>query len=99
MEVMLVLVTYDVNTQDAAGRKRLAKIAKQCLNWGQRVQNSVFECLVDPAQCRTLKGNLLQIMDEKKDSLRLYYLGNSYQAKVEHFGAKTSYEPEGVLMV
>lgn len=96
---MLVLVTYDVNTQDAAGRKRLAKISKQCVNFGQRVQNSVFECLVDPAQCRTLKGNLLKIMDDEKDSLRLYYLGSSYQAKIEHFGAKTSYEPEGILMV
>jgi CRISPR-associated protein Cas2 len=99
VEVMLVLVTYDVNTEDAAGRRRLSKIAKQCVNFGQRVQNSVFECLVDPAQCRTLKGNLLKIMDEEKDSLRFYYLGNSYQTKIEHFGAKTSYEPEGILMV
>ena len=96
---MLILVTYDVNTQDAAGRKRLAKVAKQCVNFGQRVQNSVFECLVDPAQCRTLKGNLLKIMDEEKDSLRLYYLGDRYQAKMEHFGAKAGYEPEGTLMV
>lgn len=96
---MLVLVTYDVNTEDAAGRRRLSKIAKQCVNFGQRVQNSVFECLVDPAQCRTLKGNLLKIMDEEKDSLRFYYLGSSYQTKIEHFGAKTSYEPEGILMV
>ncbi|HWS41586.1 MAG TPA: CRISPR-associated endonuclease Cas2 [Pseudoflavonifractor sp.] len=96
---MLVLVTYDVNTEDAARRRRLSKIAKQCVNFGQRVQNSVFECLVDPAQCRTLKGNLLKIMDEEKDSLRFYYLGSSYQTKIEHFGAKTSYEPEGILMV
>lgn len=96
---MLVLVTYDVNTEDAAGRRRLSKIAKQCVNFGQRVQNSVFECLVDPAQCRTLKGTLLKIMDEEKDSLRFYYLGSSYQTKIEHFGAKTSYEPEGILMV
>ena len=66
---MLVLVTYDVNTQDAAGRKRLSRIAKQCVNFGQRVQNSVFECLVNPAQYRTLKGNLLKIMDEERDSL------------------------------
>ena len=96
---MLVLVTYDVNTQDAAGRKRLSRIAKQCVNFGQRVQNSVFECLVDPAQYRTLKGNLLKIMDEERDSLRFYSLGSSYQTKIEHFGVKAGYEPEGILMV
>ncbi len=96
---MLVLVTYDVNTGDAAGRKRLSKIAKQCVNFGQRVQTSVFECLVDPAQCRTLKGNFLNIMDAEKDSLRFYYLGSSYQTKIEHFGTKISYEPEGILIV
>ena len=96
---MLVLITYDVNTEDAAGRKRLRQIAKQCVNYGQRVQNSVFECLLDASQCRMLQSRLLALMDEKKDSLRFYYLGNKYQAKIEHFGAKQSYEPEGVLMV
>ncbi len=96
---MLVLITYDVNTEDAAGRKRLRQIAKQCVNYGQRVQNSVFECLLDAGQCRMLQSRLLALMDEKKDSLRFYYLGNKYQAKIEHFGAKQSYEPEGVLMV
>ena len=96
---MLVLITYDVNTEDAAGRKRLRQIAKQCVNYGQRVQNSVFECLLDAAQCRVLQAKLCTIMDEKKDSLRFYYLGNKYQTKVEHFGAKPGYEPEGVLMV
>ena len=96
---MLVLITYDVNTEDAAGRKRLRQIAKQCVNYGQRVQNSVFECLLDAAQCRALQAKLCSLMDEEKDSLRFYYLGNKYQTKVEHFGANPGYEPEGVLMV
>lgn len=96
---MMVLITYDVNTEDAKGRKRLRQIAKQCVNYGQRVQNSVFECVLDAAQCKTLQNKLLKIMDEEKDSLRFYYLGNHYQTKIEHFGAKQTYEPEGILMV
>ena len=95
----MVLITYDVNTEDAAGRKRLRQIAKQCGNYGQRVQNSVFECVLDAAQCRALQHKLRSIMDQEKDSLRFYYLGNRYQTKIEHFGAKPSYEPEGVLMI
>ena len=96
---MLVLITYDVNTEDAAGRKRLRQIAKQCVNYGQRVQNSVFECLLDAAQCRMLQAKLCKIMDLKKDSLRFYYLGNRYENKIEHFGVKVSYAPEDVLML
>ncbi len=96
---MLVVITYDVSTESAAGRKRLRQIAKQCINYGQRVQNSVFECLLDAAQCRILKEKLLGIMDEKQDSIRFYYLGNHYETKVEHFGAKASYDPQDVLMV
>ncbi len=96
---MLVLITYDVNTEDAAGKKRLRKIAKQCVNYGQRVQNSVFECLLDAGQCRLLQAKLIEIMDESRDSLRFYYLGNKYQTKIEHFGVKDSYDPEGTLMV
>lgn len=96
---MMVLITYDVNTGDAAGRKRLRRIAKECVNYGQRVQNSVFECVLDAAQYRQLQHSLLQIMDETKDSLRFYCLGNKYRAKIEHFGAKPGYEAEGVLMV
>ncbi len=96
---MMVLITYDVNTEDAAGKKRLRKIAKQCVNYGQRVQNSVFECVVDAAQCKQLQHSLLSIIDIEKDSLRFYYLGSRYKTKVEHFGAKPSYEPEGVLML
>lgn len=96
---MLVLITYDVCTTDAAGRKRLRKIAKECVNYGQRVQNSVFECILDAAQLKQLQHNLLGLIDEDQDSLRFYYLGNKYQTKVEHFGAKQSYEADGVLMV
>ena len=96
---MMVLITYDVNTETAAGRKRLRKIAKQCVNYGQRVQNSVFECVLDAAQCKQLQHKLLGIMDESLDSLRFYYLGNQYQTKIEHFGAKATYEAEGFLSV
>ena len=83
---MLVLITYDVNTETAAGKARLRKVAKQCVNYGRRVQNSVFECILDSAQCVTLKAALANIIDEKTDSLRFYYLGNKYKTKVEHVG-------------
>ena len=96
---MMVLITYDVNTGDAKGRKRLRQIAKQCVNYGQRVQNSVFECVLDAAQCKQLQQKLLALMDPESDSLRFYYLGNHYQTKIEHFGSKASYEAEGTLMV
>ncbi len=99
MIYLLVLITYDVNTEDAAGRKRLRQIARQCVNYGQRVQNSVFECLLDPAQCRSLQAKLCKIMDTEKDSLRFYYLGSHYENKIEHFGAKPSYSPEVFLML
>ena len=96
---MLVVITYDVNTTEASGRKRLRQIAKQCVNYGQRVQNSVFECLLDAAQCKKLQAKLLEIMDESCDSLRFYYLGERYQTKVEHFGAKQGYAKDDVWMV
>ena len=96
---MLVLITYDVNTEDAGGQKRLRKIAKSCQNYGQRVQNSVFECLLDSAQCKKLQYELLDLMDKSKDSLRFYYLGNRYQTKIEHFGAKQGYDPQGALII
>lgn len=83
---MLVLITYDVNTETAAGKTRLRKVAKQCVNYGRRVQNSVFECILDNAQCVRLKALLSEIIDEKVDSLRFYYLGNNYKTKVEHLG-------------
>lgn len=96
---MLVLITYDVNTQDAPGRRRLRQVAKECVNYGQRVQNSVFECVLDAAQCKRVQHTLLSLIDEGKDSLRFYYLGNHYQTKVEHYGAHPGYDAEGVLMV
>lgn len=83
---MLVLITYDVNTETNAGKTRLRKVAKQCVNYGRRVQNSVFECMLDQAQCMVLKSILKDLIDPKVDSLRFYYLGNSYKTKVEHFG-------------
>ncbi len=96
---MLVLITYDVNTETAAGRKRLRKIAKQCVNYGQRVQCSVFECLLDAAQLVTLKATLLELMDPETDSLRFYHLGNQYEKKIEHYGRKDSYRPEEALIL
>ena len=96
---MLVLITYDVSTQDGGGKRRLRKVAKECVNYGQRVQNSVFECILDPSQVLILKDKLLSIIDTEEDSLRFYYLGNNYANKVEHFGVKSGYEAEGVLMV
>lgn len=97
--IILVLITYDVSTQDAAGRKRLRKVAKECVNYGQRVQNSVFECILDSSQLLVLKDKLTSMINDKEDSLRFYYLGNKYQTKVEHFGIKASYEAEGTLLI
>ena len=96
---MLVLITYDVNTEDAAGRKRLRQIAKQCVNFGQRVQCSVVECLLEPAQCKKLQAQLCAIMDAEKDSLRFYYLGSHYDKKIEHFGCKHTYLPNEPLIL
>ena len=95
---MLVLITYDVNTETREGKKRLRKVAKQCVNYGQRVQNSVFECVMDAAKCRQVKAILEDIIDKEKDSLRLYYLGNNYKSKVEHIGIKESFDVEGTLI-
>lgn len=96
---MLVLVTYDVNTETKEGRRRLRRVAKACENLGQRVQNSVFECLVDPAQWARLRSRLLKEIDPELDSLRFYFLGKNWQRRVEHVGSKPSYDPEGVLIV
>lgn len=85
---MLVLVTYDIDITDKAGARRLRKVAKQCVNYGTRVQNSVFECYVDAAQYAILKHALLEIMDQKTDSIRFYSLGNKYAGKVEHYGVQ-----------
>ncbi|MDL2317430.1 CRISPR-associated endonuclease Cas2 [Desulfovibrio sp. OttesenSCG-928-A18] len=96
---MMVLVSYDVNTEDTAGRRRLRHIARHCENWGQRVQFSVFECLVDPAQWTGLRACLIKSMDKDKDSLRFYFLGANWRKRVEHVGAKAAYDPEGPLIL
>jgi CRISPR-associated protein Cas2 len=95
----MVLVTYDVNTVSVQGRKRLRRVAKVCVNHGQRVQNSVFECLVDWAQWTTLRARLEAEIEPEKDSLRYYFLGDNWQRRVEHVGAKPTYDPEGPLVV
>lgn len=96
---MMVVITYDVNTSDAAGARRLRRVAKVCVNYGQRVQNSVFECVGDAATIEKVKRQLLGIIDPKRDSLRFYRLGNSYMGKIEQYGAKKSYEAEGFLAI
>ncbi len=96
---MLILVTYDVNTTTAAGKRRLRMVAKKCVAHGTRVQNSVFECTLDNAQFKLLRHELEQAIDPASDSLRFYTLGNNYQSKVTHIGAKETYEMEGNLIL
>lgn len=96
---MMVLVTYDVATSDAAGRKRLKRVAKTCLNFGQRVQNSVFECLVTPDQWTKLRHQLVREIDDERDSLRFYFLGSEYKRRVEHVGAKPTTDLDDALIV
>ena len=96
---MLVLITYDVNTQTALGRKRLRQVAKQCVNYGQRVQNSVFECILDAEKCREVQHKLEKIIDKDTDSLRFYNLGNNYKNKVVHIGVNDSFDVEGTLII
>ena len=96
---MLVLITYDVNTETPAGKSRLRKVAKQCVNYGRRVQNSVFECVLDSAQCVQLKAILSDIIDVEKDSLRFYYLGKSYKNKVEHLGVERGIAADDILIL
>ncbi len=96
---MMTLVSYDVSTVDKAGRTRLRKVAKACQNYGQRVQNSVFEIDVDYGTFLKLKDTLTELIDPAQDSLRIYYLGNNWKHRVEHIGAKETYDPEGALIV
>lgn len=95
---MMVLITYDVNTETKEGKKRLNKVAKQCVNYGVRVQNSVFECVMDAAKCREVKQKLMTIIDTKKDSLRFYYLGDNYKTKIEHIGSKDTIKVDEPLI-
>ncbi len=96
---MMVLISYDVSTSDNKGKSRLRKVAKECQNYGQRVQNSVFEVDLDYGTFLKLKEKLLNLIDENSDSLRFYYLGNNWKRRIEHFGAKETYDPEGVLII
>jgi len=96
---MLVLVTYDVNTVSAKGRMRLRHVARRCSNYGQRVQKSVFECLVDPAQWTALRQALESAIEPKTDSLRFYFLGTNWKRRVEHVGANPGYDPQGPLVI
>ena len=96
---MLVLVSYDVSTIDPGGPRRLHRVAKTCQNYGQRVQYSVFECIVDPAQWATLRQKLIDEIEPQQDSLRFYFLGSNWKRRVEHIGAKKSVDQEGLLIV
>jgi CRISPR-associated protein Cas2 len=96
---MLVLVSYDVSTTDPGGTRRLHRVAKACQNYGQRVQYSVFECIVDPAQWAVLKQRLIDIINKEMDSLRFYYLGSNWRHRVEHVGAKKTLDQEGPMIV
>ena len=96
---MLILITYDVNTTTSSGRKRLAKIAKTCVNYGQRVQNSVFECVLTEAQFAMLRNKLASMIDDEKDSVRFYFMGNNWNKKVEFIGKKTSYDVTSELII
>ncbi len=96
---MLVVVAYDVQTESEGGKRRLRRIARLCQNYGQRVQFSLFECLVDPAQWVDLRKRLIDEMDEEKDSFRFYFLGSNWKRRTEHVGAKEGYDPEGVLIL
>ena len=95
----MVLITYDVNTETPSSKKRLRLIAKACENKGQRVQNSVFECLLTPAQWIDFRHQLINIIEPTQDSLRFYFLGKNWQKRVEHIGAKPSYDPQGQLII
>lgn len=96
---MQIVITYDVSTTTVEGRRRLRRVAKTCLDFGQRVQNSVFECLVDPGQLVLVRSRLLQIINPETDSLRIYLLGHDWDRRVEHHGAKASFDPQGPLVI
>lgn len=96
---MYVLVTYDVAASEADGARRLRRVAKTCVKYGQRVQQSVFECLLDPAQYETLKHELANIIDKEKDSILLYNLGKNWKRRVERLGTEDVYDPEGILLI
>lgn len=94
---MLIVVTYDVNTESAEGRRRLARVAKHCTNFGQRVQNSVFECSLDAGQKVMFIDTLLKLIDKNSDTVRIYNLGDKYEKKIEHYGVRPGYDPKDVM--
>ena len=94
-----ILITYDVSTVSEDGKRRLRRAAKVCLDYGQRVQNSVFECQVDSAQIVEIRSRLLGVINLDRDSLRIYYLGSEWGRRVEHHGSKPGFDPEGLLLV
>jgi len=96
---MLILVSYDVSIKHNNGARRLRRVAKICQNYGQRVQYSVFECVLDPAQWAICRQKLINEIDKKKDSLRFYFLGSNWKRRIEHIGAKESYDPDGLLLI
>lgn len=96
---MMVVIAYDVNTETNAGKKRLRKVAKLCTDYGLRVQNSVFECMIDTAQLKQLQYRLRQLIDPETDSLRFYYLQDNWRSRIEHFGAKAGVDLEGPLIL
>jgi CRISPR-associated protein Cas2 len=96
---MMVLVSYDVSTIDRLGARRLRRVAKICQNYGQRVQYSIFECIVDPAQWTQMRELLIEVIDEKQDSLRFYFMGSNWKHRVEHIGAKEAVDQEGPLII
>jgi CRISPR-associated protein Cas2 len=97
--MMLVVVAYDVNTETTEGKRRLRRVARVCENYGQRVQNSVFECWIDPAHLVKLRANLVREIECELDSLRFYFLGDNWNGRIEHIGAKPGYEPQGPLIL
>jgi CRISPR-associated protein Cas2 len=96
---VFVLVTYDVAVTAEGGVRRLRRVARACKDWGQRVQFSVFECIVDPAQWTMLKNRLMEEMDQEKDSMRFYFLGSNWERRVEHVGANKPLDQQGPLVV
>lgn len=96
---MMVLVTYDVNTETESGKRRLRRMAKLCTSYGQRVQNSVFECILNPAQYVLLKSQAGEIMDQERDNVRFYNLGDKYKAKIEQLGVHNNYQQDDILII
>ena len=96
---MYILITYDVNTETKSGKSRLRKVARICVRYGQRVQNSVFECSINPSQLKIIKEALTEVIDSENDSIRFYNLGNNYSSRISTLGANNIYDPEDLLMI